>query len=679
MEIYQIKVFLEVARCLSFTEAAEALNLTQPAISAKIKALETELGTPLFHRLGRKVKLTKVGEFLQTEAPSLIHLEARLLNQIQEIKRGKIGILQLGFTAGIGDEWLPRLLFQFRQEYPEIQTQCTAFDSPELLYQAVTNGAVDGGISEISFAHSPEISAITLDTIAYQVMVAASHPLAAQSWLSLRELQQEPWVLLPTGTTSRLVFETRLSELGWSLADFAHLEVVDSVSLMRTYILQGGYLGFASSLEFSMECQSHLMQAIDLQEFPIPANLFLLTPKRLNLLSPNENQNYPEAKLQSKTCDSDPLQKFLRLVHTTAQSAPPTSIAHPTTTFSSLPPPPPARLRSPSLTHRAAPSRPDVLTLSIGTQNGTIHTVTAGLIIQKLGLLEHFLPKSGRYSATQYQIQWQDFASGAPIASRLRSAQLDIGILGDYPLLLSAVPEADSTACKTRLISFIASNPSGSGNAVIVPNHSSLSSIADLQGRVIAVPFGSSAHGMMIRSLHRAELLADVTLTPNPDLSLHWMPQPPASIDGYAHFAPFHEIARRSGCFKPLLDTHFHEFPAFHGIAVREEFADRYPELVIAYLQALLAAQYWYFHTASAPLLVSQWLKVTPEVISHILSGQYHREQTGLYFPETQIRPDWVRQHIDHLKQISGNEHLGDIDLDRWIQSEFLAAAQSFA
>jgi NitT/TauT family transport system substrate-binding protein len=678
MEIYQIKVFLEVARCLSFTEAAESLNLTQPAISAKIKALETELGTPLFHRLGRKVKLTKVGEFLQTEAPSLIHLEARLLNQIQEIKRGKIGVLKLGFTAGIGNEWLPKLLFQFRQQHPEIQTQCTAFNSPELLYQAVTNGAIDGGISEISFADAPEISATPIATIAYQVMVAANHPLAAQSWLSLRELQQEPWVLLPTGTTSRLVFETRLAELGGSLADFAQIEIVDSVSLMRTYILQGAYLGFASSLEFSIECQSHVMQAIDLQEFPIPANLFLLTPKRLNLASPNESQSRTKAKLRSKTFASEPLQKFLKLVQATAQTALPTSLARLQSHFSSFTSPPPAHLRSPSLIRRSPPSRPENLTLTIGTQNRTLHTVTAGLIIQKLGLLEHFLPQSGRYSATQYHIQWQNFASGAPIASRLRSAQLDIGIMGDYPLLLSALPEEDSTACKTRLISFVASNPDGCGNAVIVPNHSSLSSIADLQGRVIAVPFGSSAHGMMIRSLHQAGLLADVTLVPNPDLNLRRIVEPPTPADGYAHFAPFHEIARRSGHFKPLLDAHLHGFPAFHGIAVREAFADRYPEVVIAYLQALLAAQYWYFHTASAPLLVSQWLNVTPEVISHILSGQYHLNQTGLYFPETHIRLDWVQQHIDHLKQISGHEHLGNIHLDRWIQSEFLEAAQAF-
>ena len=81
MEIYQLKVFLEVARCLSFTEAADALNLTQPAVSAKIKSLESDLNTPLFNRLGRRIELTQVGEYLLEEAPYLVDLEAQLISE----------------------------------------------------------------------------------------------------------------------------------------------------------------------------------------------------------------------------------------------------------------------------------------------------------------------------------------------------------------------------------------------------------------------------------------------------------------------------------------------------------------------------------------------------------------------------------------------------------------------
>ena len=96
MEVYQIRVFLEVARHLSFTEASDILNLTQPAVSAKIKSLETELGTPLFHRLGRKIQLTDVGEFLLENGPKLIDLENDLLQEIEHIKKGKSGILKIG-------------------------------------------------------------------------------------------------------------------------------------------------------------------------------------------------------------------------------------------------------------------------------------------------------------------------------------------------------------------------------------------------------------------------------------------------------------------------------------------------------------------------------------------------------------------------------------------------------
>ena len=110
--------------------------------------------------------------------------------------------------------------------------------------------------------------------------------------------------------------------------------------------------------------------------------------------------------------------------------------------------------------------------------------MTAGVIIQQLGLLEHFLPRSGRYRNTEFQIRWRDFTSGAPIVAGLQSDKLDIGILGDYPLLLSGgaaenadragVSVSDGAMAKTRLVSFVASNPDGAGNTVIVPNLSPL-------------------------------------------------------------------------------------------------------------------------------------------------------------------------------------------------------------
>ncbi|MCD8489005.1 MAG: LysR substrate-binding domain-containing protein [Desertifilum sp.] len=679
MEIYQVKVFLEVAKCLSFTEAADTLNLTQPAVSAKIKSLETELGTPLFYRLGRKVQLTRVGEYLKQEGQSLIHLENRLIQEIEEIKQGKQGNLRLGTTPGLADGWLPDVLFKYRRQYPDNQTQCLRFDSTEALYRAIIEGHIDAGIADISFSEFHEVSAIAIDSIHYALMVSAHSPLAEKPWVSLRQLQHEPWVLLPEGTPSRLVFETRLAELGLSLTDFTQVEIVDSLSLMRTYVTQGGYIGFGSNFEFLTERQYGMLKTIPIEEFSLKASLFLLLPKRLSQAA----DECKSCRHSAQAIKSEPIQKFIALV----QSEPSELKVEETPSLK------PVVLQSPSFLIRPnSPQRPETLTLTIGTQNWTVQTITAGLVMQRLGLLEHFLPKEGAYSGVQYQIQWRDFYSGAPIVEGLRFAkrsrsvstgeslreshQLDIGILGDYPLLLSALPEAQTS--KTRLISFIASNPDGSGNAVIVPQASRLSSIEDLRGRAIAVPFSSSAHGMVVRSLHEANLLAEVTLASIPDLSLKSIAHSQSTqVDAYAHFAPFHEIARQGGKFKRFFDGNMSGLPAFHGVVVREDFAEQHPDLVVAYLKALLAAQYWYATTPSAPELISQWIKLDAGMIAQFLAGTYTQGQTGQYFLETQIRQDWIEYHIDRLKGVTGNESLSQIDLSRWMQPEFLQTAQA--
>lgn len=662
MEVYQIKVFLEVARNLSFTEAADALNLTQPAVSAKIKSLESELGTDLFYRLGRKIQLTEVGQFLLEESPRLIEIENQLIAKVEEIKKGKFGNLKIGCTSAIANGWLPEILFQYRQQYPGIQAQCVVFDSAEFLYRAITSSQIDIGISDISFAEFAEISATPIDSIQYSLIVSASHPLAKKSWVSLKDLQKENWAILSAGSPSRLVFETRLNELGINFSDFAQVETVDTVSLMRTYITQGNYIGFASNFDFKSECQAGMLVAIPLQEFALSGNVFLLLPKRLS-----QSASLPSSLQNRRKRNLNPMQKFIALVENRQEPAP----VYPHST--------PARLRSPSLIIRSnSLQRPEIVNLAIGIQNSTIPTVTAGLVIQRLGLLEHFLPREGRYSSTQYRIHWQDFSTGAPIIQGLHSGQLDIGVLGDYPLLLSAIEQnnAGSETRQTRLVSFVSTNPDGSCNAVIVPNKSNLQSIEDLRGGVIAVPFSSSAHGMVMRSLFSANLLDEVKLT---SLENSNITQPfgyPIHADGYAHFAPFHDIAYRQGKFRYLQGDNLNKLPAFHGVVVSAELAEHYPEVVIAYLKALTAAQYWYGITPSALSLISQWTNLDAEIVSQILSSVYSQNQPGRFFCEMTIRPDWIAQHIAQLSRIPGNESLEAINCDRWIQTEFLHQVQ---
>lgn len=683
MEIYQLKVFLEVARCLSFTEAADALSLTQPAVSAKIKALESELETPLFQRLGRRIKLTLVGEYLLAEGPKLLDLERRLVAEVEDIKQGKFSLLKIGCMADLMDHWLPKVLYDYRRIHPEVQTRCLEFNSAEKLYRAVKAGDVDLGFSDLSCSTFDELSEIAIDSVRYSLLVSGSHRLAQQPWLSLNELKKESWVLLPDGFPSRIILEKRMQELGLALSDFAHVEVVDSPSLVRTYLLQGHYLSFGSNFEFQLEDQAGLIRHITLEEFALGMPLFLLMAKRL------ERALSAAASGTPRRAGLEPVRQFVTLLQTQRPKRPISPVppsplvaaeSASSSTGSLLPRlgscQPIPQFQAPNfLVRTVATGKTETLHLTIGTQNRTIQTITAGLIIQRLGLLEHFLPRHGRYSGTQYCIRWADHSSGAPIVAGLESKQIDIGILGDYPLLLSALPTQSGGGIGTRLISFVASNPDGTGNDIIVPQQSSLHCIEDLAGRVIAVPFGSAAHGMVMRSLHHCDLLDAVTLTTIDACARRPASPPNTAIDGYAYFAPFHEIAKHKGQFRRLLSHRLDSLPTFHGVVIRDELADQYPEIAVAYLRALLAAQYWYATQPIAPTLVSRWVNMDAAIVSKTLLSGTSDPVDVVYRPETQLRADWLHAHIRELSQIAGQETLGQINLEGWMQPEFLARA----
>ena len=107
-------------------------------------------------------------------------------------------------------------------------------------------------------------------------------------------------------------------------------------------------------------------------------------------------------------------------------------------------------------------------------------------------------------------------------------------------------------------------------------------------------------------------------------------------------------------------------------MVVNHNLADRYPEVVIAYIQALKAAQYWYDTTSSAPAQVAQWTRLELDLVTEILNGSYQTEQPARFFSETVIRSDWLKLHIDQLSKIPDNKNLTKINLERWIQPEFL-------
>ena len=177
MTLDQLEIFLATAEHLHFTKAAEALYITQPAVSAAIASLESEYGVKLFHRVGRHIEITETGRLLQLEAQRIltqVTLTERGLAEFNDLQRGE---LQLGSSLTIGNYWLPAKISDFQERYPAIKINCTLANTEEICL-GTANGRFDLALIEgevkSDLTHCLEQEIVGSDRLL--IIVGRSHP-----------------------------------------------------------------------------------------------------------------------------------------------------------------------------------------------------------------------------------------------------------------------------------------------------------------------------------------------------------------------------------------------------------------------------------------------------------------------------------------------------------------------
>jgi NitT/TauT family transport system substrate-binding protein len=238
----------------------------------------------------------------------------------------------------------------------------------------------------------------------------------------------------------------------------------------------------------------------------------------------------------------------------------------------------------------AAAHAGETIRVAIGTQDTTINCATGGLLIRELKLLEKYLPHDGRYKDVQYDIQWKNFTSGAPLTNEMVADKLDIGSMADFPGANNGA--AFLKAGKQSLfVTVLSGSTLGSGNGVVVPRDSKITALSELKGRTISVPFASTAHGMLLRAV------ANLGWDPQKDVNI--ITQAPevagpalqaGKIEAHADFVPFVELFEHRGIARKIFDGAQANAPTYHGSLVNAEYARKYPELVVAFLRAALEA-----------------------------------------------------------------------------------------
>lgn len=206
LDIPNLYAFITVADTGSFSVASEQLFLTQPAISKRISALESELDIKLFDRIGRKVMLTEAGTALLSRARAI-------LNQVEDSKRaiqnlsGHIGgKLSIGTSHHIGLHRLPPILRAFTHKYPEVELDLHFMDSEEAC-NAIEHGELELGIVTLPLEPAKVLQTKEIWPDPLDIIVNQSHPLGLLKSITTKDLAKHSAILPTRGTYTRQIFE----------------------------------------------------------------------------------------------------------------------------------------------------------------------------------------------------------------------------------------------------------------------------------------------------------------------------------------------------------------------------------------------------------------------------------------------------------------------------------------
>ena len=257
MDTRQLAAFCAVVERKSFSQAAERLGVTQPAVSLQIRSLEQRLGRQLLDRSGRRVEPTEAGLRLYASAQRLLQAEEQLLDELDSDDEGVVtGTLELGASTGPGGSVVPVLLCEFQDRHPEVRVQLTVSDTQTVVARVADRelelGVVGAGRKHRGVTFEPFFR----DEVA--LAVPASHPFAGKT-ITLDQLRHEPLIVMQEGAGVRQVIEDELRKAGTRLRDLDVRLELGLQESVRSAVLAGHGVTFISRLAIESDLATGLL------------------------------------------------------------------------------------------------------------------------------------------------------------------------------------------------------------------------------------------------------------------------------------------------------------------------------------------------------------------------------------------------------------------------------------
>ena len=324
----------------------------------------------------------------------------------------------------------------------------------------------------------------------------------------------------------------------------------------------------------------------------------------------------------------------------------------------------------PLLSAFAFQAQAENIRIAIGHQSMCTDTYTAGIVVKELKLLEKHLPTTGKYADVTYKISWSDYSSGGPITNQMMANKLNFGVMGDYPLIVNGAKFQETDSLRTKYIAGTGYNLKGSGNAIVVPVDSDIYSIEQLKGKEVSVPVGSAAWGMLLKGMQDTGFSGKDYMLKNQSPAVGAANIAAGKIDAHADFCPWSELMEFRGTGRKIYDGSETGVPYLHGVVVREDFADKYPEVATAFVKAVYEAGDWIREDPIRAVdSIEKWTGVEKEVLYIYFS------EGGHLTLDPTIKSEWVDALAFNHGVLVQEKSIPPLDFNEWITEEYVEAA----
>jgi len=279
LNLNQLKIFYACGRHHTFSDAAEEIFLTQPAVTMQIRELEGYLGIDLFHRTGKRIELTEAGRILLKYARKIFDLATAAETSIMQIKDLKTGTLLIGTNKVYIKYVMPSIVSSFQEKYPGIHVNLYGGSASEII-ESLINHKIELGIVPAKPPYPPQLKVIPFTQEELVLGLAPNHPLNKKRSISIQDLAHEPLVIREKGSYTREIILDRYRK---AKIKPRILTEANSWDFIKEQVASGNGIAFLAEWTLKEELAAGSLKTRILTEGPFTFNVDIVCLKRRSI------------------------------------------------------------------------------------------------------------------------------------------------------------------------------------------------------------------------------------------------------------------------------------------------------------------------------------------------------------------------------------------------------------